>query len=391
MTAQPVTLVVLSTDLENFNAIRAAMASDPRARILSGGNDVEQVFEEVSRHKPAAAIVNLGQNAEQAIGLIRRLTAECPGTAVISAARETSADLILQSLRSGAKEFLRLPVDPDELRTVIDRICEYRQGREEAKKRGRMTAVFSSKGGCGASFIAANLAASAPARTVLVDLNLEAGDLPLFLGLNPGHSIADLVERHGRIDERVVAAFVTPHSDSLHLLAAPREVDPVEKIRPEHVLEALQRLTESYDHVVLDPQHTFDPITLTALDQADEIVLVLSLDLAAIRSARRALQIFDRVGYPRAKVRVVVNRWSKRVDLGLAQVEEFLEEPVFGSILSDYEVVVGSINMGTPLVLSNPRSKIAREIHRISRALWAEAAPGEEEKPKRSWNFFLKR
>ena len=392
MTTQSISIMVLSTDLDNFNEIRAALAVDNRAKLLSGGNDVEQFYEEVVRLKPSATIVSLGANSEQAIKLIQRLNAECGDIAVISVARETSADLILQSLRAGAQEFLRLPISPDELRTVLDRIGEFCAGRvEAAKKTGRMTAVFSSKGGCGTSFIAANLAASATVRTVLVDLNLEAGDLPLFLGLNPKYSVADMVQRHGRLDDRLISVFVTPYSKDLDLLAAPKEVDPVDKIKPEHVFEVLQRLRECYDYVVLDPLHTFDAITLTALDQSDDIVLVLTLDFPAIRSAQRALQIFDRAGYPRKKVRIVVNRWSKQVDLDLRQVEEVLGEQVIGSLVSDYQTVVKSINLGVPLVKSDSRSKVAREIRRVAESLTAGTGPIEDVKPKRSWSFFLKR
>ena len=118
---------------------------------------------------------------------------------------------------------------------------------------------------------------------------------------------------------------------------------------------------------MLDPQHTFDSITLAALDQSDEIVLVLTLDIPAIRSTQRALEIFDRLGYPRKKVRIVVNRWSKQIDLDLRQVEKFLGEPVVGFVPSDYQTAVSSINLGTPLVQSEPTSKIALEIRRIAR------------------------
>jgi pilus assembly protein CpaE len=392
MTKQSLTFVVLSTGLDNFNEIRAALSTDGRAKLLSGGNDVEQLYDQVVRFKPSAAIISLGANSDQAIKLIQRLNAEFPQTAIISSAHETSADLILQSLRAGAREFLRLPIHDDELGTVLDRISEFCAGQVEAtKKTGRMTAVFSSKGGCGTSFIATNLAASATVRTVLLDLNLEVGDLPLFLGLKPKHSIADMVARHGRLDANLISAFVTPYSAHLDLVAAPKELDPIDKIEQAHVLEVLQRLRECYDYTVLDPRHTFDPITLTALDQSDEIVLVLTLDIPAIRSAQRALQIFDRVGCPRRKVRVVVNRWSRQADVDLREVEKLFGQPVFGSLPSDYQTVVNSINLGTPLVLSNSRSKIAREIKRLARALSAGTSPTPEVKPKRSWAFFLKR
>ncbi len=392
MTTQPITFVVLCTDLDNFNEIRAALATDGRARLLSGGNDADQLYDQVVRFKPSATIICLGADSNQTVELIQRLNAEFPETAIIASAHENSADLILQCLRAGAREFLRLPIRADELATVLDRISELHAGQVEvAKKKGRMTAVFSSKGGCGTSFIATNLAAASTVRTALVDLNLEVGDLPLFLGVKARYSIADMISHGTRLDANLISALVTPYSANLDLVAAPKELDPLNKIEPAHVLEVLDRLRECYDYVVLDPQHTFDPVTFTALDQADEVVLVLTLDIPAIRSAQRAFQIFDRAGCPRRKVRILVNRWSKYADVDLREVEKFFREPVFGCLTSDYQTVVNSINLGTPLVLSNPRSRISHELKRFSQALSGGNYPASAARPKRSWDFFFKR
>jgi pilus assembly protein CpaE len=184
---------------------------------------------------------------------------------------------------------------------------------------------------------------------------------------------------------------VSPYSSQLSLLAAPKEADSADEIEPQHIFDVLQHLRESFDYVVLDPQHTFDSITLAALDQSDEIVLVLTLDIPAIRSTQRALQIFDRLGYPRKKVRIVVNRWSKQIDLDLRQVERFLGEPVIGFIPSDYQTAVSSINLGTPLVQSDSNSKIAVEIRRIARTIDS-GIPIEQPAAKRSlWNSLVKR
>ena len=387
------TFVVLSSGLDNFKEIRNALTADGRVLLLAGGNDAEQLYGEIVRLKPSAAIITLGANPEAATKLIQQLATECPSTAIISAAKDASPDFILQSLRAGAREFLRLPISTDELRTVIDRISEFFAGQTEApKKKGRMIAVFSSKGGCGTSFIATNLAAASSVKTMLVDLNLQAGDLPLFLGVDPKYSIADVVENRAKLDDALIASFVTPCNPKLSLLAAPREADSADEIEPEHIFEVLQRLRESYEYVVLDPQHTFDAITLAALDQADEIVLVLTLDIPAIQSTQRALEIFDRLGYQRKKVRIVVNRWSKQIDLDLRQVEKFLGEPVIGFVPSDYQIAVSSINLGTPLVNSEANSGIAKEIRRISNTLGLETEDAPESKPRKAfWNSFLKR
>jgi pilus assembly protein CpaE len=390
---EPISVVVLSTGLDNFKDIRRALTAEQRVKLLAGGNDTEQLYEEIVRLKPAAAIIALGPNAETAVRFIEKLNAECPETALISAAQDASPDLILRSLRAGAREFLRIPISADELRTVLDRVTEFTTSKVDApKKKGRLVAVFSSKGGCGTSFIATNLAAATATKTVLVDLNLQAGDLPLFLGLDAKYSISDMVEKRQRLDEELINSLVTPHSTNLSLLAAPREADSADEIEPQHIFEVLQKLREHYDYVVLDPQHTFDSITLAALDQSDEIVLVLTLDIPAIRSTQRALEIFDRLGYPRKKVRIVVNRWSKQIDLDLRQVEKFLGEPVVGFVPSDYQQAVGSINLGTPLVQAEPTSKISLEIRRVAQQLSLGLAPIDESKQKRPfWAGLLKK
>src|SRR5690349_7878040 len=392
---EPISVVVLSTGLDNFKDIRRALSAEERVKLLAGGNDTDQLYEEIIRLKPNTAVIALGPNADNAVRFIERLNAECSNTALISAAQDASPDLILRSLRAGAREFLRIPISAEELRTVLDRISDFTTKSVEApKKKGRMVAVFSSKGGCGTSFMATNLAAATASKTVLVDLNLQAGDLPLFLGIEPKYSIADMVEKRQRLDETLINSLVTPHSTHLSLLAAPHEADSADEIEPQHIFEVLEKLRDHYDYVVLDPQHTFDSITLAALDQSDEIVLILTLDIPAIRSTQRALEIFDRLGYPRKKVRIVVNRWSKQIDLDLRQVEKFLGEPVIGFIPSDYQTTVNSINLGTPLLQSEPNSKIAQEIRRIAARIYegAEVVSEEQSQPRKSlWNSFLKR
>ncbi|HET6647861.1 MAG TPA: AAA family ATPase [Pyrinomonadaceae bacterium] len=391
---QPLTTVVLSTGLDNFKEIRTALSADKRVQLLAGGNDADQLHEEIVRLKPMVAIVSLGPESEQALRFIKRLSSEMPKMAIISAANNLSPDLLLQSLRSGAREFLQIPISAQELKTVLDRVSEFSAGQTEAPKRkGKMIAVFSSKGGCGTSFIATNLAVATAARTVLVDLNLQAGDLPLFLGVTPKYSFADMAENRARLDEALITSFMTPYSSNVALLAAPKEADSADEIEPEHVFDVLRKLREMYDFVVLDPQHTFDSITLAALDQSDEIVLVLTLDIPAIRSTQRALEIFDRLGYPRSKIRILVNRWSKQIDLDLRQVEKFLGEPVIGYVPSDYQTAVTSINLGQPLVQADASSKIALEIKRIAGVLTSGAVHvGIEPQPRRNiWDSLFKR
>lgn len=364
---QQLTFVILSAGMESFRELRAALATQEGARVLVGGDDAEQVFPEIERLSPNAVVIALGAEPEAGLRFVERVARECPRTSVICASRDASPDTILRSIRAGAREFLRLPVRPEEFATVYQRTAEFCAVQPvPPKKRGRVLSVFSSKGGTGTTFVATNVAAALQQPTVLLDLNLQAGDLGLFLGVEPKFSIADLVENRERVDDTLLRSYLTPHSANLSLLAAPREADSADDIEAEHVFQVLEILREHFDYVVVDPQHTFDSITLSALDQSDEILLVLTLDIPAIRSTQRALQIFDRLGYPRHKLHVVVNRFSKQIDLDLRQVERFLGERVTGYVQSDYKTAVNSINLGQPLVESDPQSKIATELRQIA-------------------------
>src|SRR5918997_905005 len=138
---QQLTFVILSTGLETFKELRGALNNEPSTQVLAGGDAAEQLPGEITRLNPSAAIVALGPSPEAHLKFVERVATECPRTAIICASRDASPDLILRSLRAGAREFLRLPVIPEEFQTVFARTGEFCAGQAEPpKKRGRTVA-----------------------------------------------------------------------------------------------------------------------------------------------------------------------------------------------------------------------------------------------------------
>lgn len=369
---QNLTFIVLCKDAADAKEMGRALGSHGGASLLMLSDDAEQVFTETVRLRPSAVIISISNIGEPAFNLVRRINVECPATAVICASRDSSPDLILRSMRSGARDFLRLPIIEGEFATIIERTGEFaaEHVNDEPKKRGRAIAVFSSKGGCGCSLIATNLALIQKTPTVLVDLNLQSGDLELMLGLRPKFSLADVVENRDRLDDALLTNYLTTHSKNVSLLAAPVKAESAEEIEPKHIYEVMELLRQRFDSVVIDTPHTFDALTISALDHADQILVVLNLEIHAIRSTRRALEIFNRLGYPNKKIRIVVNRWSKNIELDQKQVEDFLGEKVIGFIQSDYRAAVNSINLGQPLIESAPTSKVAADLRHLAAQLF---------------------
>jgi pilus assembly protein CpaE len=365
---QPLTIITLGHNAEALEEVREAFVGSGRARLIADSPGPNQLIADVLRLRPSAAVIILeSDNLEKDFVLIKQLAVACPETAIITAARDASPTLILGSLRAGAREFIQLPIIAEEFRTVIDRVVEFCSTVGNSSKRnGRIIAVFSGKGGAGVSFIGTNLAAAMPVSTLLVDLNLQAGDAASFLGIETKYSLTDFVQNLARLDDSLMTSLVTTHSANLALLPAPFEAHEAEDIRPQDVSEVLHLLGQRYECIVLDLPHTFDPVTVAALDLADDILLVMTIDIPGIRSTQRALKVFDRLDYPRQKVHVVVNRWSKNIDVQLQKVEAHLGERLIGFVPNDYRKVMDSINLGRPLVHGDPSSKITAEIKRIA-------------------------
>ncbi|MFN0111871.1 MAG: CpaE family protein [Blastocatellia bacterium] len=362
-----ITTVIFSAGPEGETELRQALKNDPRVRIVACNDQMEQAYAEVIHWRPAAAIIMLNGKPELGWMLSRQINAVCPETVIICASRDSSPDVILESLRAGSREFLRLPVVIEELLTVFDRVAELSAGSTQSlKKQGRVVAVFSNKGGCGASFIASNLAVSLNAPTLLVDLNLQSGSQDLLLGVKPKYSIVDLVDNRSRLDDQLLSSYVVPYSANLSLLAAPRDIEEADRLQTEPTLDVLSILRTKFDYLVIDLPHTFDPLTIGALDLADDVLLVLTLDILASRAAQRALTIFYRLGYSRQKIRLILNRWSKQSDLELRHVEKFLGERMTCFVSEDARAVIRSINLGQPLAATDHATPIALEFKKLA-------------------------
>jgi pilus assembly protein CpaE len=365
---QPLTFVTFTKDEETSKELREVLGANSRVRLLTAPQSVEDLLSDIIRLHPAVVVIHVtAATAENDFAFVKQLNSKNPNTAIIAASHEPLPSLILGSLRAGAREFLELPIIGEELRTVVDRIAEFCATVESSTtKKARVVATFSGKGGAGVSFLATNLGAAMTGPTLIVDLNLQAGDIASFLGLDVKYSLVDFVRNRLRLDDSLMGSLVTSYSNNLAVLAAPLEAHEAEDIKPQDVSEILYLIGQRFENIIIDLPHTFDPVTVAALDLADDILLMLTLDIPGIRSTKRALKVFERLNYPQRKIHVVVNRFSKANDVPLQKVEIHLGEQLIGFVPNDYRKVMDSINLGRPLVETEANSKISLEIKRIA-------------------------
>lgn len=338
-----------------------------------------RVTPEQFRALGATAILALGDDPQPGFKLLRTLTAA--GLRVLVIGPRKDADLILQAMREGAKEFVLAGDDETLLRALRDQVRPPR-----ATGVGMIYSVFPAKGGVGATTVATNLAGALQARgerTCLVDLNLNMGDVLAFLDLAGGYSIADVVSNIGRLDRDLLDASLLRHGSGINVLAQSHRIEESDRVDAEAVGQLLQFLRHHYGAIVLDGLRSFDDVSVAAVDASDQILLLVTQEVPAVRDARRCVGLFKRLG-SEEKLKLVVNRYQKANEINPAVIAETVGLPVAGTISNDYPAVIRAVNKGVLLSDDANRSPVARDVEELVKLLGHKVAEGAAAREKRS-------
>jgi pilus assembly protein CpaE len=344
----------------------AGVHSSTEARLRSSFQETEflsirdgRVPHGAPRPEGTAAVVNLDGDHERGFRLVRELSGG--GLRVVVLGPSKDPDLILRSMREGAKEFV-LAGDEDELERALRQ-----QVMPHDADTGRVYAVFSAKGGVGGTTLATNLAGAlqrSGERTCLVDLNLNMGDVLAFLDLQGGYSIADVIVNMRRLDRELLDSSLLTHGSGVHVLAQSHRLEEVDRIGPDQLGSMLRFLRLHYRAVVLDGLRSFDELSVAALDEADQILLVVTQEVPAVRDARRCADLLRRLGSAN-KLKLVVNRFQKGLEITPTVVAETVGFPVAATIPNDYAAVIRAVNRGQLLLDEAPRSPVTKGVEQL--------------------------
>jgi pilus assembly protein CpaE len=327
---------------------------------------------------PELIILDIEDAPDLGIKFAQFMGESVPGVRFIAAGPLLQPEHMLTAMRAGVVDYLPKPVTGEAMRASLDRIrTALGHGGKEGggpKQPGKLYAFYSAKGGAGTTTTATNFAVVlhrvTGKKTLLVDLDLELGEIALLLGVQPRFNFVDMVQNFHRMDAELLASYIERHSCGVHLLSAPYQPDKAEVVTGEEIRRILQFLRKHYDYVVVDTPKSFSPPTLAAIEQADLAFIVTNVDLASLRNLQRGLPLLKKMlGRGDDHIRLVVNRYHSDNDITLDDVAQTLGMPVFRTLSNDYEGVSRSITTGKPIVL-NGTSKFSQDM----KALGAQVA-----------------
>lgn len=370
-------LVVVSPQRQRLRDITAMLQGlEGQVEVTGVEGGLERLAAMPVQDEPDVLILDSSDNELAHLDKIERLNHLYPEMACIVLSESKSPDFLLRAMQAGVREVLPQPVSAPVLNASMNRLLKKAGG--SAPRHGRILAFVGCKGGCGTTFIAANLAyalAQEEQKVLLLDLNLQFGDALLFISDQKATStVADVAEQINRVDASFLASCLTPVTPNLGVLAAPEDPARALAIKPEHVDTLLRLARNNYDFVVIDAGRGLDPVSVRALDHADTIFPVLQLTLPFIRDGKRLMEAFRSLGYSRDKVKLLVNRFQKGGILGLSDIRQAVGREVDYVVPNNFEAVAASVNQGIPVLKLGPSSTVAKALRDIAQGLLPKAA-----------------
>jgi len=334
-----------------------------------------ELFANLNQERPEVLILGPDVPVEDALRLATVFDVQLPELSVILVG-EPEPEFVLLAMRAGIRDILGPASDPAQIRVLLERACQSYASRTrnaavtkpENGAKGLVIGVFSPKGGVGKTTIATNIAIGlgrvAPMSVVIVDLDLQFGDVASGLYLNPEHTVTDAVSVSASQDSLVLKAFLTVHPSSIYALCAPRTPVEADNITPQQVSRLLEQLAEQFQYVVVDTAPGLPEVGLAAMEQCTDVVWVSAMDVPSIRGLRSGLEILRRLDLLPETRHVVLNMTDSKSGLSVQDVEATIGAPVDISIPRS-KAVAYSTNRGIPVLQDGKRDPAVKGLRQL--------------------------
>ncbi len=373
-----INLILADPDLDFAKEIQLVVAKIAKAKIVAVTQNLDQLPSLTKKHYPAIVFLGPNFNVQSISELLYKEAPSFMGRSVIVFTKEHSEEIdVPQGI---SLERLSPPLHPQDLVDILEKLSG-KSSTSSFPALAKTVTVFSTKGGVGKTMIASNLAVylakNTGKRVVVLDLDLQFGDIGVMLKLRPEYTIYDCVPITNELNEELIEKFLTPHSSGARALLAPLQPEYADLVTAEHLKNVLEVLRHYADIVIVDTPASFNDHVLALLDQTDIVLLIGTMDIPSVKNVKLCLQTLQSLQYPDDKIALTINRADENVGLKQNEIEQALNRQAVVTIPTDKRVPL-SINKGTPIALEAPKSPAARALIKLAEYLVKRLKTGKE-------------
>ncbi len=307
----------------------------------------------------------------------------------------SDVSVLRAALRAGFADVVDGPLDRPKVAAMVELIDQHAQKAvlKEAKARlGKIITVMAPKGGAGKTMTAVNVALQLamwgdPSRVVIVDADLQFGDVCISMRIEPTHTIVEAARRLDQLDFDLLESLLSTHESGLRVLSAPPEPALADMVSTQVMIRVIGMLKHMFDYVVIDTAPFLDEPVLSILERSDDVLLVVEMDLPSVKNSKLALDTLKLLDFPMERIKLVLNRFNSKARLDSDELERTLELEVQAAVASN-KLVPRAVNEGEPVVSLYPRSQVARDLRAVARLVLNEEdspEPARDEGRRRWW------
>lgn len=381
MASDKIRVLIVDDIAETRENVRKLLQFESDVDVAGAARSGKEGIQLAQELDPDVILMDINMPDIDGITATEEIRQRSPHVQVVILSVQGDQNYMRRAMLAGARDFLTKPPMGDELISAIRRAGEMAHA-ERAKgakqlsastsaggsgqmanfsqpSKGKIVTIYSPKGGTGCTTIAVNLAVALnneDTRTVLVDANLQFGDIAVFLNEQGKNTILELAPRVDELEPDVIEDILLKHEASgVRILAAPQRPEHAERVSAEQFSKVLQYLQSMFAYVVVDTAPMLTDVVLSTIDVSDVIVLVTTQEIPSIKNARLVLDLFKTMGVNKDRVVFAMNRYDKRIAITPERVSENLKHEISVAIPLDEKVVITSVNRGVPFMLDNSK------------------------------------
>jgi pilus assembly protein CpaE len=379
-------VIIVDDIAETRENIRKLLQFESDVEVVGTARTGREAIELAKESKPDVVLMDINMPDMDGITATDAIRRVLPYIQIVILSVQSDSNYMRRAMQAGASDFLTKPPTIDELNAAIRRAGTVAHS-EKAKivvpagattaapgilpvvapigVSGRVITVYSPKGGSGCTTLVTNLAISLyneDSSVLIVDGNLQFGDVAVFLNEQSKFSVVDLAPRADELDPEVVENVTIKHAQSgIKILAAPTKPEQADTINGEQFSKMVQYLKSIYSYVLIDTASALNEVTLAAIDSSDILVLITTQDIPSIKSSRLFLDVADAFGMDRNRIVFIMNKFDKRIGITPEKVAENLKQNIVAVIPYEERVIV-SVNKGIPFLLADKSRPLSRSI-----------------------------
>jgi pilus assembly protein CpaE len=382
---EKIRVIIVDDISETRENIRKLLQFEPDVEVVGVARTGREAIDISKDSKPDVLLMDINMPDMDGIAATEIIRKTVPFTQIVILSIQNDPNYMRRAMLAGARDFLTKPPTIDELTSAIRRAGAMAHD-ERAKVpqvsaaqvskaggvhalgavgAGKVITFYSPKGGSGCTTLATNLAVclnNADTPVVIVDGNLQFGDVAVFLNEQGKFSILDLTPRADELDPDVVNNVTVKHSQSgIRILAAPMKPEQADMVSSDQFSKVIRYMRNLYSYVIIDTASSLQSITASAIDNSDLLILLTTQDIPSIKNSRLFLDEIDALGFDRKRIIFVMNKFDKRIGITPEKVSENLKQEIT-SVIPYEERVIVSVNRGIPFLLVDKSRPLSRSI-----------------------------